>query len=160
MESCARICGCWWAGKTSMMRVIVEEAELVCSVAKALHHRGQPKRIESLDVPRNGAEHGADGAALIEAVSAKTRQALQAKRKVQLQVFFEAVLLRVGQHAVGQGLGIRGGERRHVQRTKFSMHANPRGAIGSDMEVAPPHLNHLLQQLTERNPSHPSSSIL
>ena len=129
-------------------------------IAKALHHRGQPKRIESLDVPRNGAEHGADGAALIEAVSAKTRQALQAKRKVQLQVFFEAVLLRVGQHAVGQGLGIRGGERRHVQRTKFSMHANPRGAIGSDMEVAPPHLNHLLQQLTERNPSHPSSSIL
>src|SRR5256884_629139 len=70
-------------------------------IAKALHHRGQPKRIESLDVPRNGAEHGADGAALIEAVSAKTRQALQAKRKVQLQVFFEAVLLRVGQHAVG-----------------------------------------------------------
>ena len=34
MESCARICGCWWDGKTSIIRLMVEVAELVCSVAK------------------------------------------------------------------------------------------------------------------------------
>ena len=34
MESCARICGCWCAGKTSTTRLIVDRAELVCNVAK------------------------------------------------------------------------------------------------------------------------------
>ena len=33
-ESWERICPCWWAGKTSMMRLIVCAAELVCRVAK------------------------------------------------------------------------------------------------------------------------------
>ena len=32
-ESCERTCGCWFGGKTSMMRLIVCAAELVCSVA-------------------------------------------------------------------------------------------------------------------------------
>src|SRR5207344_1154151 len=32
-ESCVRIWPCWCAGKTSMMRLIVCDAELVCSVA-------------------------------------------------------------------------------------------------------------------------------
>ena len=33
-DSWTRTCDCWWAGKTSMMRLMVEAAELVCSVAK------------------------------------------------------------------------------------------------------------------------------
>ena len=33
-ESWARICDCWCEGKTSMMRLMVEAAELVCRVAK------------------------------------------------------------------------------------------------------------------------------
>src|ERR1043166_9559561 len=33
-ESWARICGCWWAGKTSTMRLMVCAAEFVCSVPK------------------------------------------------------------------------------------------------------------------------------
>ncbi len=33
--SCARICDCWCDGKTSMMRLMLSIAELVCSVAKA-----------------------------------------------------------------------------------------------------------------------------
>ena len=33
-ESCARICGCWCAGKTSMIRLMVDVAEFVCSVPK------------------------------------------------------------------------------------------------------------------------------
>ena len=33
-DSCARICGCWWAGKTSIIRLMVEVAELVCNVPK------------------------------------------------------------------------------------------------------------------------------
>ena len=31
-ESWARICGCWCAGNTSMTRLMVDDAELVCSV--------------------------------------------------------------------------------------------------------------------------------
>src|SRR4028118_1581105 len=30
-ESCARICACWLEGNTSMMRLMVEAAEFVCS---------------------------------------------------------------------------------------------------------------------------------
>ena len=33
MLSCARICGCWLAGKMSTMRLMVVAALLVCSVA-------------------------------------------------------------------------------------------------------------------------------
>ncbi len=33
-ESWTRICPCWWAGKMSMMRLMVCAAELVCRVAK------------------------------------------------------------------------------------------------------------------------------
>ena len=34
-ESCARTCACWFAGKTSTIRVIDWTAEFVCSVASA-----------------------------------------------------------------------------------------------------------------------------
>ncbi len=87
---------------------------------------GQAQRVETFDLPRNGTEHRADRSALIEDVAAEAGQILQAEREVQLQVFFEAVLLRVGEHAVGQRLGVRGRQRRHVQRTQLSVHANSR----------------------------------
>ena len=137
-----------------------DENEPAGLVAKPLHDRGQAESVKSLDVPRNGAEHRADGATLVEAVSAEARQVLQTKRKVQLQVFFKAMLLRVGQHAISERLGVRGSKRWHVQRAEFPMHTNARSAVRGDVEVASPHFDHLLQQFTQRNPSHPSSSIL
>ena len=106
----------------------------------------QAQRVETLDLPWNGPEHRAHRAALIEHVAAEARQVLQAERKVQLQIFFEAVLLRVGQHAVRQRLGVRCRQRRHVQRPQLAVHAHARRAVGRDVQVAAAHLDHLFQQ--------------
>ena len=115
---------------------------------------GQAERVESLDFPGNRPKDGAHGAALMEDVAAETRQALQAERKVELQVFFEAMLLRVGQHAVGQRLGVRRGQRRHVQRPQMAVNAHPRRAVGREMQIAAAQLDHLLQQLAQGDASH------
>ena len=36
VDNCVRICSCWLVGKTSMMRLIVPWAPVVCSVAKTM----------------------------------------------------------------------------------------------------------------------------
>ena len=238
IESCARTCGCWCAGKTSTIRLMVETAEFVCSVAKvkcpvsairsadsivsrsrispisttsgssrsaarsefanecvsectsrwftrhflwlcrnsigssivimcssrsllilssiaasvvdlpdpvgpvtstrprglshsALHHQRQAQRVETLDLPGNRSEHGGHGAALMEDVAAEAREALQTERKVELQIFFQPVLLHVRQHAVSECLRVRGGQRRHIERTQLAVHANARRACSS-----------------------------
>src|SRR5665213_2037636 len=73
-------------------------------VAKALDDRRQAERVETLDLPWNGAEHRAHGATLVEQVAAESRQILEAERKIELQVFLEPVLLGIGQYAIRQRL--------------------------------------------------------
>ena len=115
---------------------------------------GKPKRVEALDLPGNGTKNGADGAALIEHVAAKARQVLKSEGKVQLQVFLEAVLLRVGQHAVGQRLRVGGRQGRHIQGPQVSVNADARRAIRGDVEVAASHLDHFFQQFAQGNSGH------
>ena len=50
----------------------------------------------------------ADRAALVEHVAAEARQALDAEREVELERLLEALLLRVGEHAVGELLRVGG----------------------------------------------------
>ena len=107
---------------------------------------GQSQGVETLDFPGNRTEDRGDRAALMEDVAAEARQALQAEREVELEVFFQAVLLHVGEHAVRQRLGVRRGERRHVQRTQLAVHAHARRAVGGKVQVAAPHFDHLLQE--------------
>src|SRR5215510_9820372 len=57
-------------------------------VTKRFHYRRQSQGVESLDLPGNRTEYGADGAALVEHVAAKTGQVLQAEREVELEIFF------------------------------------------------------------------------
>ena len=92
--------------------------------------RGQPQGVEPFDLPGNRTEDSRHRAALMEDVAAETRQALQTEREVELEIFFEAVLLHVGKHAVRQRLGVRRGERRHVQRAQLSVDAHARRAVG------------------------------
>src|SRR6202007_1138366 len=73
---CGGLAGSGWSGNED------EPARLV---AKPLHDCWGAESVKSLDIPGKGAEHGADGAALVEAVSAETRQVLQPEGKVQLQ---------------------------------------------------------------------------
>src|SRR5580698_9916701 len=48
MESCARTWGCWCAGKTSTIRLMVETAELVCRVAKVKWPVSAMRRADSI----------------------------------------------------------------------------------------------------------------
>ncbi len=114
--------------------------------AETLHHRRQAQRVKTFEFPRNGPKDGPYRAALIEKIASKTSQILQSEGKIQFQVFLEPMLLRVGQDAVGQGLGIRGGQGRHVQRPQFAVYADSRRAIGGDMQIASAHFDHLLEQ--------------
>src|SRR6266481_3242462 len=128
-------------------------------VAQSLHHQRQSESVEALDFPWNRTEDGAHSAALIENVAAEASQIFQAKRKVQLQIFFEAVLLRIRQNAISERFGVGGRQRRHVQRPEPAMHTDTGRAVRGDMEIAASHLDHLLQQFTQRDSSHQSPSI-
>src|SRR6266404_6095899 len=137
-----------------------DEHEPAGLVAKPLDDQRQAQCIKTFDFPGNGTEDRADRPALIETIAAEARQVFQAERKVQLQIFFEAMLLGIRKHAVREGFRVRCRERRHVQRAKLSVNAHAGRAVRGDVEVAASHLDHLLQQFTQRNSSHRSPSIL
>src|SRR5216684_8719888 len=143
--------GTGWAG---------DEHEPARLVAEPLDNQRQAQSIKPFDFPGNRAEDRANRAALIEAIAAEARQVLQTKREVQLQVFLEAMFLGICEHAVREGFRVRCRERRHVQRAKLSVNAYTRRAVRGDVEVAASHLDHLLQQFTQRDSSHRSPSIL
>src|SRR5271156_2356151 len=52
-----------------------DEHQAARLVAEAANDVGQTERVESLDFPWNGTEHGSDGSALMEDVAAEARQA-------------------------------------------------------------------------------------
>src|SRR5262249_7332439 len=110
--------------------------------------------------PGNGPEHCSDGAALIEDVAAEAGEVLQTEGKVELQVFLEAMLLRIGEHAVSERFCVRSRQRGHVQRPQTSVDADARCAIGRDVQVAAAHFDHLFQQFAKRNSSHLAHLLL
>ncbi len=109
---------------------------------------GKSQLVEGLDLERNQAEDGRGGAALVEGVGAEAGQALQTEGEVQLEIFFEAVLLRIGHDAVGQLLGFGRRHLRQVERHQMPVHPNLRRRVGGDVEIASPHLQQPLQQIT------------
>src|ERR1700726_4517065 len=52
----------------------------------------------------------------------------------------------IGQHAIGQRLGIRGGKRRHVEGPQFAVDPNSRRTIRGNVKIATAHLNHLFEK--------------
>ena len=74
--------------------------------ASVAEHRRQAELVEAADLLGDQPVDGGDRAALVEHVAAEARQAADAEREVELERLLEALLLRVGQHAVGQLLGL------------------------------------------------------
>ena len=118
-------------------------------VAELRDHRRQAQVLEAADLVGDRAVGGGHRAALHEDVGAEAGQALDAEAEVELQVLLEAVLLRVGEHAVGELLGLHGGQRRQVQRAQLAVDADLRRRVGGDVQVGPPHLGHRLEQLVQ-----------
>ena len=84
---------------------------------------GRPELLERADLLGNQTEDGADGALLVEDVAAEPADAAQAEGQVELPGLFELLLLRVGQHAVGQRLD---DVRRQVRIARAAADGRPR----------------------------------
>ena len=82
---------------------------------------------------------------LIEKISTEARNVLNAKGKVELQIFFKPVLLRVGQDAVSQLLGVRGTHDGQIlQGLQLSMDPYTRRRVRGDVEVGASRIHHAL----------------
>jgi hypothetical protein len=90
-------------------------------IAKFADHRRQSQLVERLDFERDDAEDGRRRAALVETVRAEAGQALQAERKVEFEILFETMLLRIGHYAVGELLGFRRRQLRQIERNQVSV---------------------------------------
>ena len=96
---------------------------------------GRPSSWNGLIVLGNDAVDRGDGAALVEHVAAEARHAPDAEREVELERLLEPLLLRVGQHAVGQRLGVGGTERRQVEDLQLAVHADLRRRLRRQVQV-------------------------
>src|SRR4030095_12740838 len=76
-----------------------------------------------------------NGAPLVEDVAPESCQAADTERKIELQGFFEALLLRIGEDTVDQVLGLGGRQLRQLQPLQVPVHANLRRRIRGDVEV-------------------------
>ena len=103
-----------------------DEHEAARLVADLLDDRRQSELLEAEDLVGDLPVDGGGGAALVEDVRAEAGQPLDAEGEVELEVLFEAMLLRVGENRVGELLRLRRRQRRHVQRRELAVDADLR----------------------------------
>jgi hypothetical protein len=123
--------------------------------ARPLGERGQHLRqvqiLEAADLFRNQSVHRADRPALIEHVHAEASQPLDAEGEVELEGLLEPLFLCVGEHAVGELLGLRRIQVSARQSHEVSVDTHLRWCGGGDMEVRALHLHHRVQQFRQRH---------
>ena len=93
-----------------------DEHEAARPIGQLGDHRRQPQVLEAAGSCRESAGRPPPPRPLLEDVAAEAREPLDAEREVELQFLFEALLLRVGEHAIGELLRLHGGEGRQVRR--------------------------------------------
>jgi hypothetical protein len=111
--------------------------------------RGQAQFLERKNLERNRTKCRRHRAALHEQVGAKTREAFDAEREVELVLFLELVLLRVGEDRVAELLGLHRRERRRLQRHEPPVDAQLRRRAGGDVKVGRSLLDHRFEQLVK-----------
>ena len=115
-------------------------------IGKRGENRRQPELVEALDRFGDDPIDGGNRAALVEDVAAEAREAADAEREVELQRFLEALLLRVGEHAVGEPLRLGRAESRQVERLQLAVDADLRRRARRQMQVGPAQFDERLQQ--------------
>ena len=91
---------------------------------------------EGFNLKGNDAEDGGDSSALIEDVGAEAGKTLESEGKIELEIFFEAMLLDVGHYGVGQLFGVGRTQWRHIERLQVTMDTDLGRRIGGDMKIA------------------------
>src|SRR5678815_3689257 len=75
------------------------------------------------------------------------RDSFETEREVELQRFFEALLLRVGQHAVGERLGLRRRQVTALEPREMSVYAHLGRRVGRDVKVRAFHRHERVQKI-------------
>src|SRR5207249_3610089 len=128
-------------------------------------HRGRQRELLELwRLVRDHAEGAADRALLQVEVAAEAAHALHAEGEVELAVLLELLLLRLGEEAVAELLRVVPAERRVREGHELAVEPDDRRAVGGEVEVRPPALDHLAQErfplwpgaLDEQAPCHPA----
>src|SRR5207302_10812993 len=101
-----------------------------------------PELAKAEDFIRDLPIDGGGGAALIENVRAEAGQPFDAEREVELEIFFEAMLLRVSENGIRELFRLRRRQRRHVQRRELAVDPNLRRGVGSDVQIRAAALDH------------------
>ena len=96
---------------------------------------------------RNGPEHRAGAAVLVEGVDAKARQAVDLEREVALQRFLVGLALRVVHDVVHHGVHLLVVERVDVDAAHVAVHADHRRQAGRQVQVGSLVLDGERQQL-------------
>ena len=93
-------------------------------------------------------------AALVEHVRAEAGKALDSERKIELEILLEAVLLRIGEHRVGELFCFGRRQRRQIERRELAIDPDLRRRIRRDVKIGATSLDHRLEQLMKRDLNH------
>ena len=108
------------------------------ALGQLFEHGRQPQLVEAADAIRDDAVDAGHRASLVEHVAPEASQSANSEGDVQLLRFLEPLLLRVGQHAVGQLFGV-GEARAPAARDAASRRARaPAAACRSSREGPSP----------------------
>ena len=103
--------------------------------------------LERQDLRRDGPEHGAGAAVLVECVDAKARQALDLEREVALERLFVVLPLRVVHDVVHHVVHLLVLERVDIDAAHVAVHADHRRQAGRQVQVGGLVLDRKRQQL-------------
>ena len=115
-------------------------------VGERRENRRQPELAEPLDRFGDDPIHGRNRPALVEDVAAEAREAADAEREVELQRLLEPLLLRIGEHAVGEPFRLGRPESRQVERLQLAVDADLRRRARRQVQVGPAQFDERLQQ--------------
>ena len=103
-----------------------DENQPARAIANLFDNARKSELFERQDLVRDLPVDGSRRAALIEDVGAEAGQPFDAEGNVELEIFLEAVLLRVGQNRVRQLFRIGSVQRRHIERRQLAVDADLR----------------------------------
>src|SRR5439155_21126259 len=112
-------------------------------ITKSFYDGWKHQCVERFYLVRNGPEDRSYSSSRIEDISSKSRNTLNTKGKINLQLLFKTMLLSICQHAVSQLLSVRRRKRGEFgQGLEMSVHTHLGGRISSQMQVGSPHFCH------------------
>ncbi len=116
--------------------------------------------VEGEHLARNGAEHRARAARLVEGIDAKTRQLRHLEGKIDLEKLFVVLALRIAHDVVHHGVHRLVVERLDVDAPHVAMHANHRRQTRREVQIGGVVLDAECEQLCDVQAMSPPSKLV